>query len=223
VAATWDELQATLYKSYNCDNNYRLVEGVVALPVAEEPDADDPAWSPVVLVRLHAPYRVRTVSVAATKSNTPPMLPKPGDAGAFAYLGSEFSIPTPSINADQRNFDWAAGATYTYVETVKPNATDGFVLGMTPWTWVTQLDNASVYGLATLATGSIENAGRVTAGAYGATGAAADAGLDVATGVLQAGGVDFGSPTYVYSTPSFYPSSFLNADIVNGGPVPEED
>jgi hypothetical protein len=65
-------------------NEYAFDPGVCVLPVAE----DDPGgadWSPVVVCRLHAPFRTRKTRYDSQKQQNPPVVPTPADTGAFVF------------------------------------------------------------------------------------------------------------------------------------------
>lgn len=125
-------------------NDYVLEEGVCVLPVAEDPPSYESGllatWSPVAVLRLHAPYRIRRARYKADKQNNPPVLPATGNAGAFVYLGGTVGI-TNALNPTFRNFDWRVQTEYVYVENCVSRIQDGFVLGNPGWTWNTSYEN----------------------------------------------------------------------------------
>jgi hypothetical protein len=206
----WDNAQTYQYDGYDIQNEYTIEPGVMAMPVAATAEeAADPDFEPVVTIQLHVPYRRRRVRFEAKKKNTPPVLPAPADTGAFTFLGGSLAVPSPVLDAELRDFTWTAVGQYEFVETAKASRgdkyqtyADGFVLGMQPWLYVSQIDNAYAVAGEAIADG----------------GAALDGGLDVQAGALQGKGFDFSSTTAQYNTPSYYPPEFFNNAILNGGP-----
>lgn len=207
----YDSVQASLYDEYAIQNDYELAEGVFALPLAQMPpgtasggDGTLADWSPVVLVRAHAPHRVRRMSFSVVKKQAPPVLPRPADAGAFKFVGGGISAPVPTMGPDQSNFNWRVAGQYVFVEDVVSRPEDGLVLGMQPWAYQSQVENITALG--------------GTPPALATAGAIAEAGTDAQVGLAQAGVVDFTKP-YWYNTPSFLPGTFFSDDrLVNGGP-----
>jgi len=178
-------------------NNYRIEEGICILPVAEDPP-DDPTelqdWSPVVVLRLHSPYRIRTARFSAKKNNVPPILPAPGDQGKFVFTGASMNF-TNVLNSDS-SYDWITTVAYTYVENCISRTIDGFVLGQAAFNYDTQVQNASLVG------------GSPSVPPYGAI---SEAGLDPKIGYLQA---QYGPDNY--NTISYFPGLFFNDGLFNG-------
>lgn len=213
VYSTWDSAQSPLYDKYAIGNEYELEPGVLFLPLAENPPTDPVAlavWSPVVTVRIHAPYRKRIVSYDVKKKQTPPVLPSPSDSGRFVFLSGTVSMPTPTQNATLRHFDWTATGRYEMVENAAPGT--AMVLGMAPWVYVTQSDNATQYGGG--ASGLILSVGLGALAGVAATAA----GLDARVGLSQASTINTTIPTWTYNTPSLYPPGLFNDMLLIGGP-----
>lgn len=199
------------------NNNYRLESGVMVLPVAEEPPTDVAslaAWSPVVTLQLHAPYRIRRVRYDTRKVQNPPIVPKPADAGAFVFLGGVVGISN-SLNSTLGSFDWDVVTDYAFVENCVSRPQDGFVLGLPPWTWVTSQENSLMFG------GALEVGAAI--GGAGVVGAIARAGPDAKVGYQmgkQAALYISKNEGWGYNTPSFFPGDFFNGNLVNAGPAP---
>ncbi len=206
-----DTVQQSLYPNgVVIDNVYIFRPGVCILPVAEDPPTDPDQlknWSPVVKLQLHAPYRQRTVNYDAVKQNNPPVMPTPGDVGAFVFTGGIMTFNN-SLNATFSNYDWHCTATFTTVENCVSRPQDGFVLGVPPYLpgFGTELQNAQQYGLQPPADG---------------IGAVAQAGAYALIGNNQANQVVFGGAQtgWGYNTPSFYSGVFLNPTLINAGPT----
>lgn len=209
MARPLDNAQLDLYQvGVDVQNDYRLDPGVCVLPVAEDPpDASSgqlAAWSPVAVLRLHAPYRVRRAKYREEKQNNPPVAPAPGDTGAFVFVGGSIAF-TNQLNSTFRNYDWVVGAEYVYVENCVSRNEDGFVLGLAPWTWDTTTLN-------------LQNGG-LTIPQFGAV---AQGGPDVLVGFLQGqlavnGQTGDLNAAWGYNTTSYYPGTFLSDDLTNGG------
>ena len=184
---------------YPITNEYRFDPGVCALPVAEDP-TDDPTWSPVVICRLHSPYRVRTVAYRGSKNSTPPVAPAPESAGRFTFLSGALSISN-APNATFQNFDWTVNADYVFVETCVSRKEDGFVLGSPPFLYAPTAENAAAAGYGSPQYGAVAAAGKA-------------ARLGYLMGNLATPGGDL-AVNWGYNEPSFYPGNFLNSGLVN--------
>jgi hypothetical protein len=202
-----DEWQSPQYgPNGGIDNEYQLVEGVAVLPVAETPPSDDTqlaSWSPVDVIRLHAPYRVRTARVSATKSNTPPVLPTPKSQGSFKFLGGNMVFPSPSLNSGLSAFDWKAEATYQFVENCVSRPQDGFVLGQLSFTYQTQVENLAAWG-------------NPIAPQFGAV---ATAGKTTLCGYYAATLIDtYANQNWTYCEPSYWPGTIFNDGMLINKP-----
>lgn len=177
-------------------NNFRIVEGICILPVAEAPPTDPgemASWSPVAVMRLHSPYRIRRSSFAATKQTRPPVLPAPGSEGKFEFIGGSLDFATvPNGNL----FDWYCGTEFVYVENCVSRTIDGFVLGTTPFQFPVQQQ-------AELSTGTPSAS---------SPGAISDAGGDAKRGFS-----DQNNGPNNYTAMSFFPGLFFNSELNNGG------
>lgn len=210
-----DSEQNDLYPDgYGVRNVYHLDPGVCVLPIAEDPPADDDPnlknFSPVVIARLHAPYRIRRTSYSTKKVNNPPVIPSPEDSGAFVFMSGDISF-FPTLNTTFRNFDWDVTTEYMFVENCVSRPKDGFVLGSPPWTWISSTENmAELGGFYSPAVGAVALAGP-------------DVKIGYTQGVLITGGSLLSNDNSVtliddwgYNTASYFSGAFLNADMVNG-------
>lgn len=194
----WDQAQLGLYKRYYEDSEYVYRTGLMVLPVAGEGEAP-------VVVRIHSPYRERVFEYDIHKENTPPILPSPKDSGPFRFIAGSIAMSVPMQNHSQRNFDWRAKGRYVLVDTATTGDDVhkvGLTLGMTPWVYGTQLQNADIYG---------------GGGIGAAPGAVGEGGFDVAVGNNQAASINTNYALWVYNSPSYYPPLF-NETLINGGP-----
>lgn len=191
------------YGGEDIKNAYAFMSGVCVLPLAEEPPTDEfelETWSPVVIARLHAPYRIRRVVYDVEKQNTPPVIPTPGvDAGKFVFVGGALGIH-PVQNQTFTMWDWKVAAEYVYVEDCVSRPEDGFVLGTPPWEWQSTLEAVLPPGTPTI--GAISQAGTEPRMGY-------TAGETIDT--------EDGMNPYFYSFPSYLPGAFLNDSLINGG------
>lgn len=202
-----DQAQSVLYEQgMDLSNVFDTYPGVCVLPLAEDPPTDPvelAAYCPVVTLRLHAPYRTRKVVYRANKSSTPPVMPAPTDVGAFRFVGGNMVVHNV-LRQDQLGFDWQVGTVYEYVELAPPIPSDGLVLGTIPWVWPAVADAV--------------NSGQNNTPMQPMTGAAATAGTEVLLGKFVGDQIDPSSGAYTYQFPSFYPGTFFNYFLVNGGP-----
>lgn len=211
-------------------NDYTIDPGVCVLPLAEDPPDDTtatgqaelPAWSPVVALRLHAPYRVRRAQYDTKKQNTPPVMPAPADQGKFVFLGGTIRFHPPALNMTNTNYDWTAQAEYNFVEDCVSRTADGFVLGIPPYTLAVQQENADALGGVPtgITVGAIAAAGTDAKVGYQqgkAVGVALGPGLSALAGI--AAGV-VAAQTYTYNTLSYFPGTLFNDSLLNAGPAP---
>jgi hypothetical protein len=198
-----DDYQCNLYKGLVIDNAYQFEPGVCVLPVAEDAPTDPQAlaaWSPVVVVRLHAPYRLRRAVYRSDKQTNPPVLPEPADTGAFVFLKGTASLAN-SINMDLSTFDWSGVGDYLFVENCVSRTEDGLVLGSPPWLWLsTQLNSVTTAPTQ----GAVVQAGQDAWIGY-------SQGLDAAANNASGG-------NWWYNTSSYYPGTMFDGAILNAGP-----
>lgn len=200
------DVQDRLYQN-GCDqsNRYRFVPGSCVLPLAEDPPNDLgelATYSPVVVLLLHAPYRIRDVRYGMKKINNPPILPSPKDAGAFVFLGGTISVST-ELNQTLANFDWDTETVYTYVENCVSRIEDGLVLGRPPYDEVIAAENRENYPLIPPLLGAIAHAGADPVAGY-------QMGL--------AAYPFFGDGAWGYNCESYLSGVFFDDSLVNGGP-----
>lgn len=201
-----DGVQSTLYETgVPIENTFEFDPGVCILPIAEDPPQSEgqlATWSPVVVLRLHAPYRIRNTKYSAIKSNNPPVMPPPQDTGNFVFLGGNLVVVT-SLNQSFNSFDWQVGTQYSYVENNVSRTQDGFVLGVPPWMWQSSQINTINNNPATPTVGAV-----------------AHAGLEVLYAVTMGQNILPDRPsvgTYNYNMPSYLPGTFFSDNLVNGG------
>jgi hypothetical protein len=184
-------------------NEYAFDPGVCVLPVAE----DDPGgadWSPVVVCRLHAPFRTRKTRYDSQKQQNPPVVPTPADTGAFVFTGGNILLTT-QLNPSFQRFDWTVVTEYTFVENCRSRPQDGLVLGLPAYTWTSSLENLQGIGQATPAN---------------LDGAVAQAGYDAKVGFQQAyvqAAAIANDGNWSYNTSSFFPGQFFDPNMANGG------
>lgn len=200
--AFYDSFQAEQYRGAVTKDSYDLREGLFVLPVAEEPPeltAELAAWTPVAIVRAHAPYRLRTSAFTYKKDNNPPVIPSPVSVGAFGFIGGELNFDLPAPNTSGFCYNWTVNGAYVFVENCRSSPEDGFVLTNLPFSTVTQQVNASLPP----ATPNL--------------GAIAYAGADARRGVAQGNLIDGSKPFWLYNTTSYFPPILINDEILNGG------
>ncbi len=197
-------------------NDYSIMPGVCILPIAEDPptnDADLKNWSPVIVAKLHAPYRIREHRTSSVKQNNPPVMPSPSDSGVFIFVSGSLSFSN-SLNSSFVNYDWGVEANYTFVENCVSRNQDGFVLGIPPYRLPTNVEliNANTYTIAPPNDGI---------GAVAQAGAYVTTGYNQALAVIGSSGTGFTSAAgWGYNTPSYYSGLFFNSELINGGPQP---
>lgn len=183
-------------------NTYQIEQGVCILPLAEDPPTDPTklaAWSPVVVLRLHSPYRIRTAKFAAKKNLTPPVIPSPSDTGAFVFVGGNLAF-TNVINP-AGGHDWTNQTAYVYVENCVSRTEDGFVLGTPGFTYPSQYDNARLVG----GTPQVDSPGAI---AY--------AGEDAKIGYYLSRNETLAMSIGLYNTISYFPGTLFNDGLMNG-------
>lgn len=200
-----DNTQADQYDGLGVVNSYEFRPGVCILPLAEDPPTSESelrTYSPVVVARLHAPYRVRKATYNAAKKNAPFPLPSPADTGSFVFLGGAVVL-TNNLNATFRTFDWSGGSEYLFVENCVSRPEDGMVLGIPPFNWLSSSINAQS-GYSAPPIGAVSHGGK-----------------DVLVGYTQGqqmegnqGGL---KDVWGYNTPSYYPGLLFYSDMLNGG------
>lgn len=201
MAAFWDLTQGGQYNVLNNGNDYQVISGVFALPVAEEPPTNTSelaAWSPVATVKAHAPYRIRNVQFRYDKSGTPPVIPSPESSGAFVFLNGSIGFASPKPNLSFTAFDWTVAGVYTFVENCRASNDDGYVLGAFPFPTIMDQDNALTYTPAAVPLGAISQAG------------------DDAKRAYTQGQLINNSTGWMYNSASYFPYILLNNEIING-------
>lgn len=202
-----DNTQVGLYDESLIDNVYTFDPGVCILPLAEDPPTNVQelkTWSPVVVLRLHAPYRVRHVKYDNKKQNNPPVTPTPDDIGSFIFLNGSIRVANKPTTQGV-TYDWSVQTNYVYVENCVSRPDDGLILGSQPFTLFVTEENNNYTGIANPAT---------------LLGAISRAGYDVLVGVAQG---DFAEVWYQsdnawgYNTPSYYPGFLFEPNLINGG------
>ncbi len=184
-------------------NEYELKSGVCILPVAESAPCNPnelAEWSPVVVLRLHSPYRIRKARFDVKKSTTPPILPAVGDTGAFVWIGGTINFGPPSVNAGLVSSDWSVSAEYVYVEDCVSRTIDGFVLGTPSYILDSQRSN-------------LANTGGAGTPPFGAI---AQAGTDAKVGWTLSQSINPSSTLWSYTCQSYYPGKFFNDYLPNG-------
>ncbi len=190
-------------------NRYHVVPGVCILPLAEDPPTDNvelETYSPVVILRLHAPYRLRRVIYDTHKSLNPPFVPSPDDTGAFIYSSGSILF-TPRNTTGLGTLKWDVFSDYTYVENCVHRIEDGFVIGSPPYEDSIAEQNISGYGYGPVPT----------------IGAISQAGLDALNGRVMENVLivpNRASGAWVYNAEAFFPGSLFSDAMVNGGLPP---
>lgn len=201
-----DTRQQTNYpEGVRVRNDYTLEPGVCVLPLAQDPptaQAELANWSPVVVLRLHAPYRLRRVNYDTMKQKNPPVLPSPESTGAFVFVGGTL-IFNNALDNSLSNYDWRTQADYLYVENCVSRTQDGFVLGLPPYDTATMPRNYQTYPPNSPGVGAIAEAG-------------ADARVGYTMGTTIGNYISSGA--WGYNVCSFFPGNLFNDNIVNGGP-----
>ena len=196
-------------------NEYVFHSGVCALPVAEDPPTDPTelaAWSPVEVLRLHAPYRTRRFVQAAGKEGNPSPIAAPGDTGAFTFLGGSVGVRT-SLDSTYRSYTWMTSCEYHYVEACTSRDQEGkelgLVLGTLPYLSIIDSENES-YGFSAPLLGAVAQGGRATTIGY-------HMGNTIVVGSQGELLTNWG-----YNSQSLYPATLFYSDLANGGkPVSE--
>lgn len=199
-----DSAQQPLYQGgVDIANDYAFESGVCVLPIAEDPPESEgelQTWSPVRVMRLHAPYRIRRQSYTARKQNNPPVVPEPADTGKFIFLGGAMGVSNV-LNQGYANYDWVVSTEFSYVENCVSRPEDGLVLGAPPWDTDIEVVNRFNIQPATPTIGAISEAG-------------AEAKVGFQMGVdTEAAEFDFG--VYGYNNRSFFPGQFFSDELFN--------
>lgn len=189
-------------------NEYQFEPGICTLPLAEQPPTDPialAAWSPVVNLQLHAPYRIRNVRTTNVKENNPPVIPTPADTGAFVFVSGNVSV-VPTLNTTFANFDWTVVTDYLFVENCVSRPQDGLVLGTQPFTLTPNVLNNVQYG----------NLGTPQIGAVAVADQNAKTGYNMGN-VIVSGSQGVLNEVWGYNCPSFFPGTLFNSNLLNGG------
>jgi hypothetical protein len=195
-----DKYHSERYKKNSVTNHYVIESGKFVLPVAIDEADLEAGESPVCIITAHAPFRHRTVSFDNEKNGGPPMIPSPEDAGAHVFLEGSILFHPPRMNATLDSFSWKVVGNYAFIENVKHDLDDGFVLG-------TQVvPSYAQEQLKTLYSGNLQ----------GQTGAVASAGPDVTVGVAEAAQMDVTNSTYSYLSTGWFPPQMLNEAVLSG-------
>lgn len=209
-----DSVQGSLYEQgMEINNDFEFDPGVCILPLAEDPPESEgelATWSPVVVLRLHAPYRMRKTRYSAIKTNNPPIMPTPEkDSGSFIFVGGSLNVQN-SLNQSYISFDWTVTTDFLYIENCVSRNQDGYVLGTPPWRWETNTINAMGNAQANAIIGAVAHAGPDVL-------VAANMGANIIPDLQSAG-------TYMYNMSNYLPGTFFSDNLVNGGipvnPVP---
>jgi len=203
-----ETVQMGMYHRTGNSNTYSFVPGTCVLPVAEEPPTSPTelaAWSPIVVFQLHAAYRIRRLTNLADKENNPPVVPAPGDTGSFVFVGGAVTV-TPNFNNSVRNYDWAVGCEYTYVENCVSRIEDGLVLGGVPYPTDAATINQQQYQSVPPQIGAVAHAG--TNAVVGYNQGRAIVGSQ-SSGALKT--------VWGYNTLEFFPGTLFSTDLANAG------
>lgn len=223
-----DLVQADLYDGIGNANNYTMMPGICILPLAEDPPTDPTElanYSPVVIGKLHAPYRMRQFNFSEQKQNNPPVIATPKDVGAFVFIGGSINFMN-QFNSTWWNSDWNVSGTYSYIENCVSRPQDGFVLGSTtPFSNDANIAAINMYPPnPSIKIGAIAQAGPSAQAGYlygqylvqGVVGSqtqgsqesgSSNGSLQVALGIR---------PAWNYTMSSFYPGTLLNDGLANG-------
>lgn len=207
VVYATDQNQASLYADGpSFQNTFRIIEGVFTIPVAESPPEDLgelATWSPVAVIRLHSPYRIRRSAYITKKQTAPPVLPAPASAGAFEFIGGDVQIIT-SPNIANGN-DWYAQTMYVHVENCVSRNVDGMVLGVPSFINPNQTDAVTAGTPSVPPYGAVYQAGDDAKRGYAA-------GVFLGDIVNQVNLFQFTPP---YNNTSFYPGTLFNNELIN--------
>jgi len=208
MAVKLDGAQAGRYNNANLSNQYVVNSGTFVLPVAEEAPTDPTElanWKPLVVVKAHAPYRLRKVNYAAKKEVTPPILPAPEDSGAFVLLTGSVSLPHPKVRPGG-DFVWTGATEYYMAEVAPVNSEAGMVLG----------GLFDAFDLPTQAvTGAGVGIGLGVAGNSLPT-SVRESGNGPKAGWVAAQSIDLNNPAWDYREPSYFPSQLFSSDLLCG-------
>lgn len=200
--ANWDHRQHQLYDQNGSLNAYELESGSYVIPLAEAAPtnaAELATWSPVAVIQVHAPYRMRRVYFKGRKNGSPPILPSPVSAGASTFLWGTLAFQQPTLDATAGNLNWEGTGQYEFVETCRSSVDDGFLLLNNPFTQSFQVQVQQHFSPGTVPYGAV-----------------AQAGPEARIGYTIGSQMDLTDPFYTYIIPSFVPGQFFNADMLNG-------
>jgi hypothetical protein len=204
-----DFIHSALYRHYGSDNVYTIMSGTFTLPLAVDQDDLGVLDSPVITVQAHAPYRIRQVIFNEQKQGSPPMIPSPESTGKFLFTEGNIYFDGPTLDSNGFTSTWRVRGSYTFIEDIKSNLSDGFVLGAPPFLSHSILESVALFGNDVTQNSQYKPS----------TGAIAYAGADPQLGYVEAAkNVDLTNPIgYAYYNTSYFPPLFLNNNILNGG------
>lgn len=191
-------------------NDYTIVPGVCALPLAEDAPTDENeliTYSPVVILRLHAPYRIRRFTQATGKERNPAPIATPKDTGKFVFMGGSITVK-PELSTTYNDYNWFVGCEYTFVENCTPNGPTGQPLGL-------------VLGTVPVQTTIDESIQQSVGYSWPAYGPAALGGRAVTSGAILGTSIVNGqgalNTNWSYNAQAYYPPQLFYDDLPNGG------
>jgi hypothetical protein len=105
---------STAYTQYDISSVYKTINGKIVVPVQPQVGQDEGGTtidSPIVILRKHEPYTIRTVEVHAERMGEPPQMPKPEDVaetsesgGAETLLEHTIAPEAPQLGPDGRTY-----------------------------------------------------------------------------------------------------------------------
>ena len=196
-------------------NEYDFLPGVCVLPLAEdEPTSPNELldYSPVVVLRLHAQYRVRRFNQITGKERNPAPIASPQDTGAFVFLGGSVTVK-PELNTTYNDYNWLVACEYTFVENCASvdglGQPLGLVLGVLPVQTTIDQANIRTFGFVP----------PQAAGAVSLAGAAATSGYIMGQGIVTDPIDGNLRDTWSYNSQALYPAQLFYSDLPNGGPT----
>lgn len=200
-----DTLEIDSYLRSDIANVYTVNPGTIILPLGESPPINPEelkVWSPVVILKIHSPYKIRNVRYASHKQNNPPHIPAPEDSGSFVYLGGTISIVNaPNITAVGN--DWTVISDYTYIENGVYLKENGLILGTPVY--------APHYTSIAFRESGISNPNELF-------GSLRKSGHHILVDHKNAVHYQFRNGIGSYVGGSFFPGYFFDSYLVNGGP-----
>jgi len=210
-----EDRQVNFYEDADILNVYTFMQGICVLPIAEQPPTDLTAlaaWSPVVTLQLHAPYRIRKYSSGTKKQNNPPVVAAPDNSGAFVFVGGSIGFSC-GFNQTMYNSDWNVDTEYVFIENCVSRPQDGFILGKLPASITVDTDNLVTVTPGSPTIGAVAQASQVAKVGW-------QQGISILVtpsqnplpndpGLLKDG--------WTYNTQAFFPGQLLNGTMVNGG------